>query len=99
MGLLLLAAVLAVAAGLLWPQAVQRLDHRLHDLGWHLLAHRAANSLEERLVLVDIDELSLAALGPWPWPRARLAALADRLGANGVALQVWDVVLDADRPD
>lgn len=99
LGLLLFAVLLALATGLLWPHPVQRLDERLHDLGWRLLAHRAADQAEERLVLVDIDEQSLAALGPWPWPRARLAALAERLAAHGVALQVWDLVLDASRPD
>ena len=31
------------------------------------------------IVIVDIDEASLATLGRWPWPRQRLAALAREL--------------------
>src|SRR5579871_325855 len=33
------------------------------------LAARDANSaIDKRILLVDIDEASLAELGPWPWP-------------------------------
>lgn len=42
-------------------------------------------------VVVAIDEASLRVFGPWPWPRARLAALVNRAfdgGARGVVLDV-----------
>lgn len=42
--------------------------------------------------IVDIDEASLQRLGQWPWPRTRLAALVDRLGADGAAAIGFDVV-------
>jgi adenylate cyclase len=45
---------------------------------------------ESRILVVDIDESSLAAQ-PWPWPRARLAELIETLlahGARGVALDI-----------
>lgn len=45
------------------------------------------------VVIVDIDEESLAALGRWPWPRTRLAALTAatyRLGALSVG---FDLIL------
>ncbi len=35
------------------------------------------------VVIVDIDEASLAAHGQWPWPRHRLAALIDKIAAPG----------------
>jgi len=94
--LLALALALLLAAGLAaWrPAMFAAWDARLADLGWRLFA---ADTPEERLVLVDIDEASLAALGPWPWPRERLAALTKRLNDLGVALQVWDLVLDTPR--
>jgi adenylate cyclase len=42
--------------------------------------------------VVDIDEASLTELGPWPWPRARLADLVEILladyDARGVALDI-----------
>jgi adenylate cyclase len=35
--------------------------------------------LDARIVILDIDERSLAEEGRWPWPRSRLALLLDRL--------------------
>lgn len=40
--------------------------------------------------VVDVDEASLADLGQWPWPRDRLATLADRLGELGAAAIGFD---------
>lgn len=37
------------------------------------------NSLDERIVIVDIDEKSLKQEGHWPWSRNKLAHLVDRL--------------------
>ncbi|HZV64979.1 MAG TPA: adenylate/guanylate cyclase domain-containing protein, partial [Telluria sp.] len=47
---------------------------------------------EPRILVVDIDESSTAKLGPWPWPRTRVADLVETLlahyGARGVALDI-----------
>nr|WP_260115491.1 adenylate/guanylate cyclase domain-containing protein [Pseudoduganella ginsengisoli] len=47
---------------------------------------------DPRILLVDIDEQSMAELGPWPWPRARMADLVETLlttySAKGVALDI-----------
>lgn len=55
---------------------------------------------EPRILVVDIDEASLAELGPWPWPRERLAHLVEILladyAARGVAL---DIVLPSNSED
>lgn len=43
------------------------------------------------VVIVDIDERSLASFGRWPWPRTRLAQLVEsthRLGALSVGLDI-----------
>jgi adenylate cyclase len=45
-----------------------------------------------RVVVVAIDERSVAAEGRWPWSRAKLAALVDRLAEGGVAATGFDVV-------
>ncbi|WP_374627069.1 CHASE2 domain-containing protein, partial [Devosia sp.] len=48
--------------------------------------------------VIDIDEASLDALGQWPWPRDRLATLADRLTELGAAAIGFDVLFpEADR--
>jgi serine phosphatase RsbU (regulator of sigma subunit)/CHASE2 domain-containing sensor protein len=43
------------------------------------------------VIIVDIDDASLAAFGRWPWPRTRLARLIDathRLGALAIGLNI-----------
>lgn len=42
--------------------------------------------------VVDIDEASLRELGQWPWPRDRLATIADRLGELGAAAVGFDIL-------
>lgn len=49
--------------------------------------------LDPPVRIVDIDEPSLKALGQWPWPRDRLAALVDRLAEQGAAAIVLDIIL------
>ena len=54
----------------------------------------AVGTGDPRLAVVDIDEASLARIGPWPWSRARLADLAERLLSEGGARVVaFDMVL------
>jgi adenylate cyclase len=57
---------------------------------------------DPRLVVVDIDEASLARMGPefgrWPWPRDTLATVLDHIERQQPAAVVWDVLFsDADR--
>jgi adenylate cyclase len=47
---------------------------------------------ETHVLVVDIDESSLARLGQWPWPRDRMAQLLDRLRQAGAAVVVFDVL-------
>jgi adenylate cyclase len=44
------------------------------------------------VVIVDIDEKSLKALGQWPWPRTRVADLITRLTQLGAIVIGFDVV-------
>ncbi len=69
--------------------SLRQWESRLGDLFWK---HTALLSAERRIVLVDIDERSVAELGPWPWSRDQQARLMDRLGEQGVRQQIWDVV-------
>lgn len=47
----------------------------------------------EQIVLVEIDEDSLAQVGRWPWPRKIHAAAIERLGAAGARVIGLDVLL------
>ncbi|KAB0682933.1 CHASE2 domain-containing protein [Aureimonas leprariae] len=50
------------------------------------------------ILLVDVDEASIAQLGQWPWPRSALAKIVDRLGELGAATIAFDMVFpEADR--
>ncbi|GAA5023456.1 hypothetical protein GCM10025794_09530 [Massilia kyonggiensis] len=53
---------------------------------------RVGTAPEPRVLVVDIDEATLKKLGPWPWPRARVADLVELLLTNyrarGVALDI-----------
>ena len=86
----------AVIAALVWWLAVLAFAPTLHtleedatDLVWRIYA---GNTREQRIILIDIDEASLSQIGPWPWPRERIASLSERLANEGAALQIFDVV-------
>src|SRR5580765_7471523 len=77
--LLLLAAVLAAlghAAGWHPLRFVTELDLAIADARLRAFMPRTA---DPRIVVVDVDEKSLAEVGRWPWSRDRLAALVDEL--------------------
>ncbi|WP_341930585.1 EAL domain-containing protein [Methyloversatilis discipulorum] len=70
------------------PLSVARFDLLLHDLlSVELLAGPPnGGSVDTQAPLViAIDDASLAARGPWPWPRERHAELVDRLSSAGVS--------------
>jgi adenylate cyclase len=90
---LLLAALLVAlghASGV-WPlRFVTELDLGIGDARLRALMPRTPDA---RIVIVDIDEKSLAEIGRWPWGRNRLAALTDELFARQHAAVVgFDVV-------
>jgi adenylate cyclase len=44
------------------------------------------------VVIIDIDEKSLAKLGQWPWPRTRIADLVDKLTELGAVVIAFDIL-------
>jgi len=78
---LLLRSAASLAITLLWVlhgagvfslPAVESFEHWLYD---QRLALTAPRGLDQRVVIVDIDERSLAREGYWPWGRDRVASL------------------------
>lgn len=47
---------------------------------------------ESPVIVVDIDEASLKAIGQWPWPRTVMAELARKLGEAGAGAIAFDVL-------
>jgi adenylate cyclase len=86
----------ALLSAFLWTtQLAQGVDQRLHDQLTRNQSSAATSPSDasQGIVLVDIDEPSLAQLGPWPWPRTVLAKLATNIRKRGAKLQVWDLFL------
>ncbi|TFZ01971.1 CHASE2 domain-containing protein [Ramlibacter humi] len=78
------------ASGALPLAALDRLDNVLYDARLRATMPR---TMDERIVIVDIDEKSLAEVGRWPWGRNRMAELTDELfDRQQVALAGFDVV-------
>ncbi|GAB3664760.1 CHASE2 domain-containing protein [Ramlibacter alkalitolerans] len=88
--LLPLVFALLHAVGALPMQFLHRLDAILYDAR---LRATMPQTLDPRVVIVDIDEKSLAEVGRWPWSRNRLAELVDELfERQQVTLLGFDVV-------
>ncbi len=69
---------------------LQRLDDIIYDARLRATMPR---TLDDRVVIIDLDEKSLAEVGRWPWSRNRLAELTDELfDRQKVALLGFDVV-------
>ena len=86
-----LALALMSLVSAVWAPQLSQWEERLASRTWSLANQDAT---ERRLVVVDIDEKSTQALGPWPWPRERVATLLSGLNAYGVNLKVVDVLFD-----
>jgi CHASE2 domain-containing sensor protein/two-component sensor histidine kinase len=73
---------------------VQRADGLVYDL----LSRAGTHAPRDDIVIVAIDNRSIEALGRWPWPRARHAALLQRLAAARPKAIAYDVLfLEPDR--
>ncbi len=64
------------AAGVFRSRLTEQLDLWLYDLR---LAATMPRQIDNRIVIVDIDEKSLAEIGRWPWSRNHIARMVDNL--------------------
>lgn len=92
--LLALAGLLALALFASLRPAMLTLEERLGALGWTLYADPTE---EQRIIIVTIDEASLAEVGPWPWPRETLARLVGAIDEAGAQLQLHDIIYSEPR--
>lgn len=90
LALLVLAVLLAHATRVLELGFISRADAIFYDIKSRLFASRTP---DERIVIVDIDDRSLAELGRWPWRRDLTAQIIDTLFETyGVRAVGFDVV-------
>jgi len=88
--LVFLALLLGHAAGAYHLFFIEKIDAALYDLKLRLFR---AQGVDERVVIVDIDEKSLREIGRWPWPRKETARLTQNLFEQyDVAAVGFDIV-------
>jgi len=80
-------AIAFVALSSSW-RLTASLDHFVYD---DFLA-MSAKTVSNDIVVVEIDDDSIEALGRWPWPRSVHARLIDALARSGAAAIVYDVL-------
>lgn len=86
--------LLAAAAVLAWVACVTMLQASGY---WRSFEARlqdklvATQSPPKDIVIIGIDDASIAALGRWPWPRVLHAEMLDLLSSAGVAAVGYDV--------
>lgn len=85
---LLLAGLASLVMTLFAVLPPKRLDNVLYDI----LARANDRPADASILLVDIDDRSLAELGAWPWSREVHARLIERLDDAGARAIVYDVL-------
>jgi len=88
----LCAVIAAAATGLGW---VWRMDQAAYDAAMSV----ARPAFDDEVVIVAIDDPSLAEIGRWPWRRSVHAALIDRLTRAGAQVVALDLILHEPDPD
>ena len=76
LSLAIVMAMLLHASNVLPLSFINQLENYSYDLRLNLLMPR---TIDSRIVIVDIDEKSLAEQGRWPWGRDKLALMMDNL--------------------
>jgi len=77
------------------PKYFQSLDNRVRDFYFKF---RGSEKSSENIVIIDIDEKSLKALGQWPWERDKFAQILTNLTKNGAGIIGLDIIFaEADK--
>ncbi|HEY7055689.1 MAG TPA: CHASE2 domain-containing protein [Vicinamibacterales bacterium] len=85
----LASATLTVAFAVYRPAFLAQMDDRVYDA---LVRSTPAAEPDKRIVIVDVDERSLSAVGQWPWRRDQIAQLITRVRELGAAVVALDII-------
>ena len=69
--------------------AFDRAENYIYDK-----TYQRVSPVDSRIVVIGVDDASIARLGQWPWPRGIMAAVVDRLTEGGAAAVGIDVLFD-----
>lgn len=85
-GLVLLLAVFKGEFGSFLPDNL--MYDRILRMNWHPLPDKGP-----KVTIIDIDDASIQAEGPWPWPRSKVAELIEILKRSGAQTVSLDIVM------
>jgi len=71
---------------------LSRLDSMAYDMQLHAKLYTQHIPIDSAVTVIDVDDKSLAKEGRWPWPRAKLATLVDKLRQQGVVVIAFDML-------
>jgi CHASE2 domain-containing sensor protein len=92
-----LPAIVVAAFSLYHPAFLQNLENSTYD---RLVRNTPPRPPGGRVVIVDVDEKSLSAIGQWPWRRDVIGRLVTSLRDLGTATIALDIIFaEADRYD
>jgi adenylate cyclase len=82
-------AAFAAVLALYRPAFLATLDNAVYDI---LMRWAGAKPPGGRVIIVDVDERSLAAIGQWPWRRDLIGRLVARLREMGTSTIALDII-------
>lgn len=85
-----LLAAIGAAIYLVHPDFIEGLQFKLTDT---IVADATEPGITDQVVVVDIDEQSLEALGQWPWPRSQIATLLNEIAGMGARCIALDFIM------
>ena len=77
---------------------LNQLDNVVYDFQFKLIPIRPVEK-DNPIVIVDIDEKSLAKFGSWPWPREVVAKMLRHMQEAGAVVVAFDVVFPSAEPN
>jgi len=93
--LFLFSSILISSSYLFLPEHFQSLDNRVRDFYFKF---RGPQKASEDVVIIDIDERSIRALGQWPWERDKFAQVLTNLTNAEAGIIGLDIVFaEADK--
>ena len=85
----LVPTIVVAVLSLYRPSSLVSLEYSVYD---RLLRSVPAPPPSDRIVIIDVDERSLSAVGQWPWRRDVIGDLITRLRDLGAAVVALDIV-------
>ena len=88
-------SIIVSSAYIFLPNQFQSLDNKIRDFYFYF---RGEEKTDDNIVIIDIDERSIKALGQWPWERDKFAHILQNLSQHGAGIIGLDIVFaEADK--